>query len=180
MAVSARSLQNRSNLGIPSSSVVSDLRQALPGLGIASNRVSDGLGVDEESLLVEVVDIVANLVVVDIVSDTSLAAKLLGLLLGLELLGAGEETAGGNAVLDEGGVVGAAAELGGDVAETLGLEEALKVLLDGVGASRAGEVEGTSITVVDAVDVVGAGNLGIVSICFCQRVVGYLTISKLR
>jgi hypothetical protein len=167
MAMSARSLQNRSNLRIPSSSVVSNLGQALPGLGIASNRVSNGLGVDEESLLVEVVDIIANLVVVDVVSDTSLTAELLGLLLGLELLGAGEETAGGNAVLDEGGVVGAAAEFRGDVAKTLGLEEALKVLLDGVGSSGAGEVEGASVTVVDTVDIVRAGNLEVVSILFC-------------
>lgn len=164
MAVSAGSLQNGSDLSIPSSSVVGNLGEALPGLGISSNRVSDGLGVDEEGLLVEVVDIVANLVVVDIVSDTSLATELLGLLLGLELFGAGEETAGGNTVLDESGVVGAAAELGGNVAETLGLEEALKVLLDGVGSSRAGEVEGASITVVDTVNIVGTSNLKIVSI----------------
>lgn len=164
MAVSAGSLQNRSNLSIPSSGVVGDLGETLPGLGVASNRVGNGLGVDEESLLVEVVDVVANLVVVDIVSDTSLTTELLGLLLGLELLGASEETAGGNTVLDECGVVGAAAELGGDVAETLGLEEALKVLLDSVGTSRAGEVEGASITVVDTVDIVGAGNLVFVSI----------------
>ena len=60
MAVSAGSLQNRSNLSIPSSGVVGDLGQALPGLGVASNRVGNGLGVDEESLLVKVVDVLLN------------------------------------------------------------------------------------------------------------------------
>jgi hypothetical protein len=153
------SLEDLGVVGIPSSGEVVDQGNALEALGVLGNRVGDGLGVDEESLLVEVVDGVAGLVVVDVVCDTGLAAELLGLLLGLELLGAGEETTGGNTVLDEGGVIRAAAELRGDRCETLGLEKALEVLLDGVRAGRAGEIEGITITVVDAVDVVGAGNL---------------------
>jgi hypothetical protein len=160
MGVSTGSLEDLGVVGITSSGEVVDQGDALEALGVLGNRVGDGLGVDKESLLVEVVDGVAGLVVVDVVCDTSLATELLGLLCGLELLGTGEETTGGNTVLDEGSVVGAAAELRGNGCETLGLEEALEVLLDGVRAGGAGEVESITITVVDTVDVVRAGNLG--------------------
>lgn len=158
VGVSAGTLEDLSVVGVPSSGEVVYLGNTLEALRVLGNRVGNGLGVDEESLLVEVVDGVASLVVVDVVSNTSLTAKLLGLLLGLELLSAGEETTGGNTVLDESGVVRTAAELGGDRSETLGLEELLKVLLDGVGTSGAGQVESITITIIDTVDVVGAGN----------------------
>jgi hypothetical protein len=45
------------------------------------------------------------------------------------------------------------------VGGAVGLVELLEVLLNDVGAGRAGEVEGASVTVVDTVDVVGGGNL---------------------
>lgn len=107
----------------------------------------------------KVVNGVANLVVVDVVRDARLTTEQLNLLLGLEDLGASEEAAGGNAVLNEGSIVGAAAELGGDVAPALGLVKLLKVGLNDVGAGGAGDVEGGAVAVVDAELVVGAGNL---------------------
>jgi sugar/nucleoside kinase (ribokinase family) len=130
-------------------------------------------------------------VVVDIVGDANLATEQNSLLGGLELLSTSEETARGNTVLDEGGVVGATAELGGDGVGVVGAEEILKLLLDSTRAGGSSEVESTAITVVDSVDVVGAGNLfiGQVSIFF-EIVPSYSsrrngraqarTISKLR
>ena len=107
----------------------------------------------------EVVDGVADLVVVNIISNARLAAEPLNLLLGLELLGAREEAARGDAVLDEAGVVGAAAELGGDELGVDAAEVVLEVGLDDVGAGRAGDVESVAVTVIDAKLVVGAGDL---------------------
>lgn len=158
VGVSAGALEDLGVVGVPSAGEVVHLGNTLEVLGVLGNRVGNGLCVDEESLLVEVVDGVASLVVVDVVSNTSLTTELLGLLLGLELLSTSEETTRGNTVLDESSVVRATAELRRNGVETLGLEELLKVLLDGVGTSRAGQVEGITITVVDTVDVVGAGN----------------------
>lgn len=131
--------------------------------GVLGDRVGDAEGVDVVGIVVEVVDVVTNLVVVDVVGDTGLAAEELGLLVGLETLGTGEETAGGDAVLDEGGVVGAAAELGGDVVDAVAVVELLEVLLNDVGAGGTGQVEGVAITVVDAEHVVGRGDLETVS-----------------
>lgn len=59
----------------------------------------------------EVVDVVADLVVVDVISNTGLAAEQLGLRFSLEDFRTGEETTGGNAVLDKCGIVRAATEL---------------------------------------------------------------------
>lgn len=142
----------------PPSLVQVDGGEALPAGGILGDRMGNGLGVDEEGLPVEVVNSVADLVIVDVVRDTSLTAEELLLGLGLGDLSTGEETAGGDAVLDEAGVVGAARELGGDRGGALGLVEVLKVLLDDVGSGGAGEVVGGSITIVDAEDVVGGGD----------------------
>lgn len=159
MLVLAGSLEELGLVGVPSPGSLVDLGQGLEALGVLGDRVGDALGVEQVGLLVEVLDVVAGKMVVDVVGNTGLAAKELGLMLGLELLGTGEETSRGDAVLDESGVVGSAAELSGDRGLAVGLEELLKVLLEDIGASRASEVEGVSITVVDAIDVVGAGNL---------------------
>lgn len=129
--------------------------------GVLGDRVGDALSVEQESLVAQVVDVVAGSVVVDVVGDASLAAEHLGLLLGHDALGAGEETAGGDAVQDESLVVGAAVKLGGDELGAVAGVEVLKLLLDRVGSGRARHVEGTAITVIDAVDEVGAGNLHI-------------------
>lgn len=136
-----------------------NLRDRVEAEGVLGDRVGDALGVQKVRVVRKVVDGVANLVVVDVVRDTRLTAEQLNLLLRLEDLGASEETARGNAVLNEGGVVGAAAELGGDVAPALRLIELLKVGLDDVGAGGAGDVEGGAVAVVDAELIVGTGNL---------------------
>jgi hypothetical protein len=146
-------------LSIPAALVEVDLGEALPAESISGNGVGNRLGVEQEGVEGEVVDRVAGLVVVLVVSDAGLATEERGLLLSLEDLSAREETTRGDAVLDESGVVGAARELGRDGGGVLGLEEVLEVLLDQVRADRAGQVEGIAIAVVDAVDVVGAGNL---------------------
>jgi hypothetical protein len=98
-------------------------------------------------------------VVVDVVRYPGLAAEQLGLFLGLGHLGAGEQAARRDAVLDEGRVVGAAAEGGGYGGGVFALEEVFEVALEDVGACWAGQVERLAVAVVDAVDVVGAGDL---------------------
>lgn len=157
-------LEHLGPIGVPSPGSLVDAGQRLEALGVLGNRVGNALGVEEVSLLVEVVDVVTLLMVVDVVGNTGLAAKELGLLLSLELLGTSEETTGGDTVLDEGGVIRSTAELRGDIGLAVGLEELFKVLLDNIRASRASEVEGVAITIVDTIDVVGAGNLVRVSI----------------
>lgn len=118
-----------------------DLGDRLPAHGVLGDRVGNGLGVDEEGVEVEVVNVVASLVVVDVVRDADLAAEELVLLLRLEDLGSGEETAGRDAVLDERRVVGAARELGRDRVLALGCVEVLEIGLNDVRASRARNVE---------------------------------------
>jgi hypothetical protein len=76
-------------------------------------------------------------VVAAVEGRAGLAAKHDCFLLCLEDFGAGEEAARGNAVFEEGGVVGAAAVDGRCVVELLAVEEGLKVLLDRVGAGWA-------------------------------------------
>lgn len=133
--------------------------QRLKAHSILGHRVGNRLAIKQERIIVQVLDIITNLMVVDIVGNTSFTAEELGFLLRLELLGAGEETTGGDAVFDEGGVVGAAAEFGGYVGGAFGLVELLEVGFEDVGAGGAGEVEGVAVAIVDAVDVVGAGDL---------------------
>ncbi|GJD00535.1 hypothetical protein ColKHC_09360 [Colletotrichum higginsianum] len=145
-------------VGVPAALGERDGRDGLPAHRVQRDAVGDGLCVDEVGVVVEVVDVVADEVVVDVVGDAGLAAEERGLGLGLDALGAREEAAGRDAVLDEGGVVGAAVELGGHVAAALGLEELLKVLLDDVGARGAREVEGAAVAVVDGQDGVRAGD----------------------
>ena len=159
VTVDARALGEDGAVSRPSALGHVDLLDRVPADGVLGDRVGDGLGVEQVRLVVQVVDVVADQVVVDVVGDAGLAAEHDGLLGRLDLLGAREDTARGDAVLDEGGVVGAAAELGGDGVGVVGAVEVLKLLLDSTGARGTGQVESAAITVVDSVDVVGAGNL---------------------
>jgi hypothetical protein len=136
-----------------------DGAERIEAQSVLGDRVSNALGVEQVGLVVEVVDVVTGLVVVDVEGNAGLATKQGGFLLRLGHLGAGEEAARGDAVLDESGVVRAAAELGGHVVGAVALIEVLKLLLNGSGAGRASKVEGAAIAVVDAVNVVGAGDL---------------------
>lgn len=136
-----------------------DRRKSLPAHSVLGNQVGDALGVEEVSLEVEVVDVIADKVVVYVVCDTGLATENPLLLFGLELLCTSEDTTGGDAVLNEGSVIGAVGPDGGDVTLAVVLVELLEVGLDDIGASRAREVESTSIAVVDTVNVVRGGNL---------------------
>lgn len=174
VGVLARPLEHLGLVGIPSSGSLVDLGQSLEALGVLGDGVGNALGVDEVGFPVEVGNVIAGLVVVDVVGNTGLATEELSLLLGLELLSTGEETTRWNTVLDESGVIRSAAELRGDIGLAVGLVELLKVLLKDVGASRASEVEGVAITVVDTIDVVGAGNLVQVSIDLIKRMRGNL------
>lgn len=175
----ARALGKDSTVGRPPALRHVHLLNAVPAESIGSDGVGDGLAVEQEGLLVEVGDVIAGEMVVDIVGNTDLAAEEDRLLRGLDLLSAGEETARGDAVLDKGGVVGAAAELGGDGGGTVGAEEVLKLLLDGTGAGGSSQVEGVAITIIDTVDVVGARNLykGVLAkssstACLCHGMLG--------
>ena len=75
--------------------------QAGPAHGVLGDRVGDGLGVDEEGVLGQVVDGVARPVVVGVEGRAGLAAEQGRLLGRLEDLGAGEEAARGDAIFDE-------------------------------------------------------------------------------
>lgn len=59
----------------------------------------------------KVVDVVADLVVVDVIGNTGLATEQLGLRFSLENFRTGEKATGRNAVLDKCGIVRAATEL---------------------------------------------------------------------
>ncbi|KAI3476740.1 hypothetical protein L1887_61704 [Cichorium endivia] len=126
---------------------------------VERDGVRDGLGVDLKRLHGEVVDGVASRVVVGVVCDARLAAKQLGLLLGLETLGTSVETASSDASVQERTVVAAAIEgsldqrLFGDVLEKV-KEHRLGLRRSG----RAGGVEGAAIAVVHAQHIVGRGD----------------------
>ena len=76
--------------------------EALKRLRVGGHRVRGALGIHEPCVVVEVVDIVADFVVVDIESDTRLSAPEARFTFGLDLLGTGKETSGGDANIDEG------------------------------------------------------------------------------
>lgn len=107
----------------------------------------------------QVVDVVADLVVVDIISDASLATEQLGLLFSLENFRTSEKTTGGNTVLDECGIVRATTKLRGDKGDTLLLVKLLKVRLNNIRASRTGKVKRIAVSIVDTIDIVRASNL---------------------
>ena len=108
------------------------LRDLTPGNRVLGHGISNSLRVDQIRVFGEIVNVVAGLVVVHVVGDARLAAEEHGFLGGLDDLGAGEEASGWDAVLEEGGVVGAAGEDGRDGWEAFLGEEVLEVFLDDV------------------------------------------------
>ncbi|KAG7044243.1 hypothetical protein JMJ77_0012058 [Colletotrichum scovillei] len=113
----------------PSALLQLNSRKGFPAHGIFGDTVGDGLGVDKR-----------------------------GLGLRLEALCASEKSTRRDAVLDEPGVVRAAVEFRGYVAQALGLKELLKVLLNDIRTGGASEVEGTAVTIIDGELGVGAGD----------------------
>ena len=93
----------------------------------------NGLGALEESAQIQITDIVARAVVIDVVGDVGLSAEQGLFLGGLDALCAREETAGGDAGVGEGGVVGAAVEFFGDPVEAGVVGEVLKGKTGGRG-----------------------------------------------
>jgi hypothetical protein len=122
---------------------------------ILGHTIRNTLRIQQIRVFSKVVDIVTCLVIARVERRARLTAKHDGFLLRLEDLGAGEEAAGGDAVFEERGVVGAQGEEGGDVGKAAGFVEFFEILLDLVGARGAGEVEGVAVAIVDAQDVVG-------------------------
>ena len=110
-------------------------------------------------LQVQIGHIIARLVVIAVIRHARLAAKQRLLFRRLNALGAREEPARGDAHVQEGSVIGAAAEFIGHIFEPgvvgeIILEELLR--LRGAGGAR--EAEGGAVAVVDAVFVVGRGD----------------------
>jgi len=136
-----------------------DTGERVKAVGVLGNGVSQSLGVEKEGVLGQVVDGITGTMVVDVVGHASLAIEELCLLLGHNALGTGKESARGDAVLNESGIVGTARELGGHRRNTLAGEEVLKVLLDDIGAGGALKTESIAVAVINAVDEVGARNL---------------------
>lgn len=68
--------------------------------------MGNGLGVDEEGFLVEVVNSVVDFVIVDVVCDISFIVEEFLFGFGFGDFSIGEEIVGGDVVLDEVGVVG--------------------------------------------------------------------------
>jgi hypothetical protein len=125
---------------------------------ILSNSSRDSLSVPLESIQRQVSDVVASLVVVDIISNADLAAEEFELLLRLNDLSTGEQTARSDPAIEETGVVAAAAEVRGDRVEAVGGEEVLEEDFRLRAAGWAGLVVGASVAVVDSEDVVGGGD----------------------
>lgn len=145
-------------LGLPLAPLAAHLCDPVEADRVLGHAVGDALRVDQERLGAQVVDGVARLVVVWVERDAGLAAEERGLFHRLEFLGASEQPARGDPVLQECGVVGAAREDGGHRGHALVLEEVLKVLLDRVRPRGPREVERAAVPVVDAQHVVGRGD----------------------
>ena len=76
--------------------------EALERLRVGRHGVRGSLRVHEPRVVVEVVDVVADLVVVDIESDTCLSTPEARFAFGLDLFGTGKEASGGDANVNEG------------------------------------------------------------------------------
>jgi hypothetical protein len=135
-----------------------DRSKAVKANSVLSNSRSNSLGVPLESVQSKVGDVVASLVVVDIVSNTNLATKEFELLLSLDDLSTSEQTTRSDTAVQETSVIAAAAEVGRDGVEAVGGEEVLEEDFGFGTASGAGLVVGASVTVVDSEDVVGGGD----------------------
>ena len=115
-------------------------------------------GIDQEGLAVEIRHVVTLGVVVGVQSHAGLAAKQLGLFLGLDRLRAGEEASRGDAVENKGLVVGAAVELGRHERLADRRVVVLEEPLDLRRAGRPRQVEGRAVAVIDHQGVVGGGD----------------------
>jgi hypothetical protein len=135
-----------------------DRAQALKASSVLGNGSSDGLGVPLESVPGKVGDVIACLVVVNVKGNTGLAAEELSLFSSLDDLSTSEKTTRGDAKVEETSVVATPGEVSGDRVETVGREELLEEDLSLATASGTGLVESTSVTVVDAENVVGRGD----------------------
>src|SRR5690606_22004155 len=116
------------------------------GVGGRVTHLVEGLGAD-------VADVVARLVVALVVRQARGAAERLGLLLGLDPLGAGEQPTGRDADLDERTVVRASVEGGRRVRQALAVEVVGEDLLDLRRPGRPG-VAVRAVAVVHEPDVV--------------------------
>jgi hypothetical protein len=132
--------------------------EAVEANSILSNSRSNSLGVPLESIQSQVGNVVAFLVVVDVVSNTHLATKEFKLLLRLDDFSTGEKTTRSDPAVQETGVIAAAAEVRRDGVEAVGREEVLEEDFGLCAAGGAGLVVGASVAVVDAEDVVGRGD----------------------
>ena len=125
---------------------------------VLSNSGSNSLGVPLESIQRQVGDVVASLVVVDVVSNTNLAAEEFELLLSLDDFSTSEETARSDSTIEETGVIAAATEVRGDRVEAVGREEVLEEDFRLSATGGTGLVVSASVAVVDSEDVVGGGD----------------------
>lgn len=105
-------------------------RQRVEAGRVLCHGVCYALCVEEVRILREVVNGVSCLVVVDIVCDARLAAKEEGLLGRLDALGPREDASSWDAILNERGIVGSTAELGGYGRGILAPEEFLERLFE--------------------------------------------------
>jgi len=132
--------------------------EALPGGGVFGNSSSNTASVQQPGIQVEVVDSVTGLVVVLVEDLAGNTAPDLLLLLGLDFVGTGGGSSGGDVGVEEWTVIGAAVELGGVGWNAGSGEVLLEELLDLIAAIGSGEAVGAAVTVVDLVNVVGGGD----------------------
>lgn len=85
-------LEVASNVGGVSTLLLADGGNGLPAHRVLGNAVCNGLSVDKVGIVVQIRDVIANQVVVDIVGDTNFSTEELSLLLSLEPLSASEQT----------------------------------------------------------------------------------------
>lgn len=127
------------------------LGDLLHAASIVRQAVCNGLGVGNESLPVQVLEVIALLVIVGVVPLAGGTTIVGGFLLSLNTLGTGEDTTGGNANLEEGAIVRAAREFGWGRLAANGVIEVIEDLLNlsGAGRCRSSLVECRSITIVN-------------------------------
>ena len=132
---------------------------ALERGSVGSHGVGNSLGVNLERIGVEVVDGIADLVVVDVVRDALLATEQSDLLSGLETFSSSVDTTSSNTSIEEGAIVAAAAEFDFDAGDLGNVGVVVREELLGLGGSlRTRLTKGAAVTVVHAESVVGASN----------------------
>lgn len=133
--------------------------QAIKAEPIRGHGMRDGLGAHLERCQIEVGYVIPCAVVVDVVRNAGLAAEEFLLGFRLEDLGAREKPARRNSRVQKRPVVGAAVKIGGHE-RFVGLvfEVIFKQPFSLAGAWRAGNVEGRSIPVIDAINIIRRRN----------------------